>query len=221
MDDEEESGVTRPTWTWRITNYSHLPDPNRPEQDKALSWVRCSVEGQPGAVVRLMAADTVTEHDVIGAEAGTRPDYGPYFCELGPLKAGWYTLEVEGIDAAVTLWLDGAASAAVDLVPGKPSLAVAPVERLPHVLLLGQTMTHRGNFLALTRYVARFGAVVTFDPDEAAAAEHVILIGSTQLISAEIEEQLRQRGVRVERAQGDIAAQLDGAIAAGTPFLCP
>jgi hypothetical protein len=219
MRDDERAGWTFPVWTWRVTNYSMPSDPDQPQTEKVASWVRCAVEGQPGAVVRLVARDPTPDQETLTAEAGSRPDYGPDVCELGPVKAGWYRVEVQDIDAAVDLWLDGLASAAVTFVPVRPMVPVKPADRLPHVLLLGQLMAHQGNFLALTRYVAAFGATVTFDPQEAARAEHAILIGAPQLVSAEVEQQLRMAGVRVERAQGDIAAQLDAAIEAGDPFL--
>jgi hypothetical protein len=219
MSDDGGALPAFATWTWRVTNHAIQPDPNQPDPARALSWVRCSVEGQPDAVVHLAAEGSTVEQASLTARAGSRPDYGPFFCELGPLKAGWYRLTVEGIDASVALWLDGSASATVSLLPVNPLLSLKPAERLPHVLLLGQTMAHQGNFLALTRYVARFGAVVTFDPQEAARADHAILIGSTQLVSAEVEQQLQAAGICVERVQGDIAAQLDGAVAAGSPFL--
>jgi hypothetical protein len=221
MSDDVHALHTFPGWIWRVTNYSRLPDPNLPEPARALSWVRCSVEEWPGALVRLTSEVSTPEQVSVTARTGSRPDYGPFFCELGPLKAGYYTLEVEGLDAQVALWLDGSASASVTFVPVKPTLSMPPAERLPHVLLLGQIMAHQGNFLALTRYVARFGAVVTFDPQEATQAEHVILVGSTQLVSAEVERQLLRSGIRVERVQGDIAAQLDRSVANGTPFLSP
>jgi hypothetical protein len=216
MSEEVPTLTAFSAWTWRVTNYSTLPDPNQPKPARALSWVRCSVEGRPDAMVRLTSESATPEQRAFAAKAGSRPDFGPYFCELGPLEAGWYVLEVEGIDASVSLWLDGTASATVVYVPITTS-----TERLPHVLLLGQIMALQENFLALTRYVAKFGAVVTFDSQEAALAEHAILVGSVQLISEAVEQRLLEAGVRVERAQGDIAAQLDRAIQAGTPFLNP
>jgi hypothetical protein len=216
---DDEGILISPAWTWRVTNYSMLPEQNETEPAKALSWVRCSVEGQTGTIVQLIAEDPAADQEILGAEIGSRPDYGPYFCELGPVKAGWYTLKVEGLDVALTIWLDGSASATVTLVPIDSSMPLKPVEKLPHVLLLNQLMGNKGNFLALTRYVARFGAVVTFDPDEAAQAEHVILVGSTHLVSKAVEQRLLKAGICVERVQGDIAAQLDGAIELGTPFL--
>jgi hypothetical protein len=175
LSHDEPNLQVIPAGSWRITNYAL-----QPATDGAVSWVRCSVEGRAGAVVRLTPADPGAEATVWTAEAGSRPEWGPYFCELGPVK---------------------------------------PVEMVPHVLLLGKLMTHKGNFLALTRYVARFGAVVTFEPEEAARAEHVILVGAAPLVSEEVEQQLQAAGARVERAQGDIAAVLDGAVAAGSPFL--
>jgi hypothetical protein len=219
MRDDERTEWMFPAWTWRVTNYSMPLDPDQPQTEKAISWVRCTVEGQPDAVVHLAARDPLPDQEILAAQVGSRPEYGPFACELGPVKAGWYRVEVEAINAAVDFWLDGLSSAAVTFEPIKPMVPVEPAEKLPHVLLLGQLMAHEGNFLALTRYVARFGAIVTFDPQEAARAEHVILIGAPQLVSADIERQLRMTGVRVERAQGDIAAQLDAAIEAGDPLL--
>lgn len=216
MSHDESSLETTSAGSWRITNYAL-----QPATESALSWVRCSVEGRLGAVVRLVPADPEAEATVWTAEAGSRPEWGPYFCEVGPVKAGRYRLSVEGLGLAVDLWLDGRGSAAVVFEPAGLGVPVQPVEQVPPVLLLGKLMTHKGNFLALTRYVARFGAVVTFDAEEAAQAEHVILVGAAQLVSDEVEQQLRAAGVRVERAQGDIAAQLDAAVTAGSPFLTP
>jgi hypothetical protein len=214
LSHDEPNLQVIPAGSWRITNYAL-----QPATDGAVSWVRCSVEGRAGAVVRLTPADPGAEATVWTAEAGSRPEWGPYFCELGPVKAGHYTLGVEDLGLAVNLWLDGRGSAAVVFEPGSFGVPVKPVEMVPHVLLLGKLMTHKGNFLALTRYVARFGAVVTFEPEEAARAEHVILVGAAPLVSEEVEQQLQAAGARVERAQGDIAAVLDGAVAAGSPFL--
>jgi len=214
LSHDEPIPEAMPAGSWRITNYAL-----QPATEGALSWVRCSVEGRPGAVVRLAPGDPVAEEAAWTAEAGSRPEWGPYFCELGPVKAGRYTLSVDGLGLAVDLWLDGRGSAAVVFEPGGFGAPIQPVEKVPHVLLLGQLMGHEGNFLALTRYVARFDAVVTFDPEEAARAEHIILIGAAHLVSEEIEQQLRAAGVRVERAQGDIAAVLDQAVAAGSPYL--
>ncbi len=217
MSDEPFS----PAWKWQVTNHSMPLEPDAPEADRGVSWVRCSVEGQPGAAVHLAPAEASLDAAVLTEETGSRPDYGPFFCELGPLKAGWYRLEVEGIGIPIDLWLDGRASAAVAFAPVEPLAPPESVEKLPHVLLLGQLMGHQGNFLALTRYVAKFGAVVTFDPQEAARAGHAILIGSTALVGADVEQRLQAAGVRVERAQGDIAARLDAATNAETPFLSP
>ena len=205
-------------WTWRITNYSAQVDTGQ-----SISWVRCSVEGQAGVNVWLTAdllpGDAGTDPLTLSGETGSRPDYGPYFCEIGPLKAGHYTLTVEILDLLVPLWLDGAASATVIFAPVETSRSSGTASSLSRVLLLGRLMTSQANFLALTRYVARFGAVVTFDPEQAALAEHVILIGSPQLVGDEIEQRLEQAGIRVERAQGTIAALLDQAVAADNPFL--
>lgn len=196
--------------TWRVTNYA-----TRSDTGQALSWVRCSVRGQKGATVRLRSQDGAV---TLSAEVGSRPEYGPYFCELGPVAAGRYTVAVAGLDVALNLWLDGTAPATVELAPAERTVGL-PATKIAHAVLLGRMMAHRGNFLALTRYVAHFDAVVTFEQDEAAQAEHVILIGAPRLVSRQVEEQLRQAGVRVERAQGDIAAQLDRAVGAGVPFL--
>ena len=205
-------------WAWRITNYSAQVD-----MGEAISWVRCSVEGQVGVKVWLTANfppdDAGDAPLTLSGETGSRPDYGPYFCEIGPVKAGNYTLTVETLDLLVPLWLDGTASATVVFAPVETLRSSGTASKLPPVLLLGQLMTSRANFLALTRYVAHFDAVVTFDPDQAALAEHVILIGSPQLVSEEIEQRLKQAGLCVERAQGTIAALLDQAVAADNPFL--
>ncbi len=219
MSNDEATPEISPQWRWRIVNYAV-----RPESDEALSWVRCSVAGQSGTTVRLTADEPASEQPALTAITGSRPAYGPHFCELGPVSAGDYTLTFEGLDLSVALWLDGRNSASVILEPTGLTTPVAPIgpaDRVPHVLLLGQLMSHRGSFLALIRYVAHFGAAVTFDPEEAAGAEHAILVGAEHLVSGAVEDRLRQAGVRVERAQGDIAAQLDGAIAADTPFLFP
>lgn len=213
---DDEFGVATPAWSWQITNYAL-----QPATEGTKSWVRCAVEGRPGTVVRLAAQDAGPEPPAWTAVAGSRPEWGPDFCELGPVPAGRYTLSVEDLGLAVDLWLDGSGSAAVIFAPTGLGVPAEPVEKVPHVLLLGQLMGHEGNFLALTRYVARFGAVVTLDPEEAARAEHVILVGAAQLVSEAVEQQLRAVGVRVERAQGDIAAQLDAAVSAETPFLAP
>jgi hypothetical protein len=205
-------------WTWRITNYSAQVGTG-----KAISWVRCSVEGHPGVKVWLTADllpdDAGTAPLTLSAQTGSRPDYGPYFCEIGPVKAGHYTLTVEILDVLAPLWLDGTASATVIFAPVATLRSPGAGSSLPPVLLLGQLMASQANFLALTRYVAHFGAVVTFDPDEAVLAKHVILIGSPQLVSEEIEKRLKQAGVRVERAQGTIAELLDRTVAADSPFL--
>lgn len=195
-----------PAWISRVTNLSGAVDTG-----KAGSWLRCSVEGRSRVAVHLTSILPAAEHTALTA---SRPEYGPFYCEIGPLKAGRYTLTVDGLDVVVPLWLDGRASAAVAFAP-----APLPALGAGHVLLLGQMMGSQANFLALTRYVARFQAVVTFAPGEAMQAEHVILIGSPQLVSQAVEQQLRDAGVRVERAQGDIAGLLDRAVAAGVPFI--
>ena len=216
MSNNELGIGTPPAWSWQITNYAL-----QPATEGATSWVRCAVEGRPGTVVRLEADDAGPDAAAWAAVSGSRPEWGAGFCELGPVPAGRYTLSIEDLGLAVDLWLDGSGSAAVVFEPTGLGAPVEPVEKAPHVLLLGQLMGHEGNFLALTRYVARFGAVVTLDPAEATQAEHVILVGAAHLIGEQVEQQLRAAGVRVERAEGDIAAQLDAAVTAETPFLAP
>jgi hypothetical protein len=208
MSDEERTLARNPTsspgWTWQVSSPGTLV-----ETDESLSWVRCSVEGHAGALVRLTSRDGQTD---LLAEAGASPAYGPCYCELGPVGAGWYTLSVEGLGLAMDLWLDGSAPATVSFTS---------VQKVPHMLLLGRLMANQGNFLALTRYVACFGAVVAFDPKEAEGAKHVILIGAPHLVSKDIEQQVRMGGARVERAEGDIGAQLDRAVESGNPYLSP
>lgn len=213
MSDDTATERAPAAWTWRVVNYAGPVDTG-----KAVSWVRCAVEGQTDVEVVLAAELPPGDAPFsLTAQTGSRPDYGPYACELGPVKAGNYTLAVAGVGAPMRLWLDGSQAAAASLVPAR-----GPVEgELPysHVLLLGQLMTNQANFLALTRYVACFGAVVTFDPQQAMLAEHVIVVGSPQLVSEAVEDRVRAAGVHVERAQGNIAGLLDRAVAEGSPLI--
>ena len=109
MDGGGHSQGVAHGWMWRITNYADQRDTGR-----ALSWVHCSVEGRYGASVSLSSKDGCTN---LKAVVGSSPHYGPFFCELGPVRAGLYVLKVEGLDVALDLWLDGSANASVIFTP--------------------------------------------------------------------------------------------------------
>lgn len=191
-----------PSWTWRVTSSA-----GQEETSSQLSWVRCAVVGCDGVTVRLASCDGRLE---LISETGSRPEYGPYFCQLGPVKSGWYTLSVEGAGGTVDLWLDGTGSATVTF---------SPIHQIAHIVFLGSMLTRHDDLLALTRYVARFGAVVTFDAEEAARGAHVVMAAFAHELGEAMTRQLQGSGSLVEWVRDGLASHLEGAVQAGTQYL--
>jgi hypothetical protein len=122
-----------------------VPSPT-PYQPVATQWSGRIVENHSGAQATEHANSAIAVvidgklwHDVeirsngwgTTTETGTKPDYGPYACEFGGLRAATYTITPKGLGASVQITMDGWGWAMVrfEQVPvSTPEPAFPPVE---------------------------------------------------------------------------------------------
>jgi len=161
------------------------------------------VKGGSGLTLTLAGPDGSQQGPV-----GNDEDYR--FAGLG---AGIYRVEVAGTGVAQDgIVLDGENQLTIDFV-----LAPAP-KTLDHYLLVGNLARTQDDFLAVLQYVKRFQPPLGNDPNEARTAQHVTILGATNMISAAVEEGLREAGCQVQRIEGDYAGGLGKLLAAGRAY---
>lgn len=91
------AAITENTSTSTPTNAGH-------------SLVIVSVVDQPAQPVRLYTPYWSGATN----RTGTKPEYGPFACEFGPLQAGTYTVEPEGLGIRRDVWVDGSGRAQLE-----------------------------------------------------------------------------------------------------------
>ncbi|MBU1879816.1 MAG: hypothetical protein KJ734_12760, partial [Chloroflexi bacterium] len=100
---------SRLVWNGRVTrNTSREPQPTGAK----FSSIVVTVAGKNGLPVRLNAGDWS-----IAGYTGTKPEYGPFAVEFSTLPGGTYTVEPLGLDATVSVFVDGGGSAVVEFTP--------------------------------------------------------------------------------------------------------
>jgi hypothetical protein len=86
-----------PTWHVRVPLNTTVPG----------NWfavIRVSVEGRLGMPVRITIVDEDEEEPwSVTCLTGTKPEYGPYFCEFSPLIPAEYIISPEGLDIATNV----------------------------------------------------------------------------------------------------------------------
>jgi hypothetical protein len=135
------------------------------------------------------------------------------------VPAGVYVLAIEGTGVfSSPLTVDGAQPAVVDLEAPPPlgdkALARYILFGAPGSARTAVHLAQSRNLLAM--YLPTFG----FNPDEAAAAQSVIIVGGLADVGQEVEDRLAAAGCRVERIQGDaqqVAAGLERVLNPGGP----
>jgi len=121
---------------------------------------------------------------------------------------------------------DGGRALAVFWQPAPPLQELSTGERkgIHHYLLFprGEWGVSERYWQAAFNYVKRFLPTCGFDPQEAASAHHVTIIGNSQGVDETVEAELRASGCRVERISGldgeEIKRILDGLARAGKRF---
>jgi len=101
------------------------------------SLIIVSVIGEPDLPVRLFTpywSGTTNR-------TGTKPEYGPFACEFGPLQAGTYTVEPEGLGVRRDVWVDGSGQARlefrrIDVGTANSTIAGTVRNGVGHVLIL-------------------------------------------------------------------------------------
>ena len=158
-----------------------------------------------GRVIMLSAEGAEVARQVIGPEG---------FYRFEELAAGTYVVAVEGTGIqSAPIVLDGMAPAMVDLaLPVEPEvpeelekIEEAEEKVLAEYVLFGPPAapgTPTSLLLALDYLLARKPAF-GFRPEEARAAQRVLIIGDVEAVSAEAEAALRAAGCEVERIAGD------------------
>lgn len=90
-----------PTPGWHVRIPSNVTVPG--------NWfaiIRVSVEGRVGMPVRITIITDDTEEEEPWSTTcltGTKPEYGPYFCEFSPLIPAQYIISLEAFDIATTV----------------------------------------------------------------------------------------------------------------------
>ena len=122
---------------------------------------------------------------------------------LRPLGGGAYVVDPEGLEAQATIQIDGSRIVWVVFLSATPVAGIAGSAATPktaaHVLLVGAMPADRASYLVLLRYIARFQPTIAATVAEAAAGEHVTIIGSELTVSSAAEATLAGAGATVER----------------------
>lgn len=88
---------TSPALTWRVTVPTNITLPG--------NWfavIRVSVQGLLRQPVHLTMVTTGNPYRAT-CLTGSKPEYGPYFCEFAPIIPGQYQLTADGVDVSTTL----------------------------------------------------------------------------------------------------------------------
>ncbi len=89
---------TPPAASWHVRVPSNITLPG--------NWfavIRVSVEGLLRQPVRLTIVTTDANPYSTTCLTGSKPEYGPYYCEFAPLIPGRYTIAPEGLDVSTTI----------------------------------------------------------------------------------------------------------------------
>jgi hypothetical protein len=92
------STPTPPSPTWRVRIPTNVTLPG--------NWfavIRVSVDGLLRQPVHLTMVTTGSNPYRATCLTGSKPEYGPYFCEFAPLIPGQYQLTADGVDVSTTL----------------------------------------------------------------------------------------------------------------------
>jgi hypothetical protein len=92
------TSTATPTSTWRVRVPVNTTVPG--------NWfavIRVSVEGKAGTPVRITIIDDHEEPWSATCLTGSKPEYGPYFCEFSPLIPAQYIISPEGLDIMATV----------------------------------------------------------------------------------------------------------------------
>jgi hypothetical protein len=177
---------------------SVTPDPNdvRLDRKAVIKGTVKDAKGQPasGVTVILLLSDQELERAATDTNGQFRFD---------ALGAGSYklkTLQPSAISSEIAV--DGNSLYLIDVSLPEEAAAVQP---MAHYLLFGPTGTpgNPANFRLARRYILASGAVAGFNPDEAACASRVTIVGDEQAVSSDVEEKLKKAGIEVTRLSGD------------------
>ena len=211
--EEQELELTMPEWSWQIT---------QTESDKGFSIVRCSVEGCSNLPVRIW---NPTWKGIEG-RTGSKPEYGPFFCELAPLGPGRYFLQVEGVSPYIELELKSNVITCVEFVrttrqQAAPKAPVIATDKgLHRYLLLARPFTSKEDLLAAMRFMRVHQPACGFSITEARWAEEVIIVGADGVRVTERDQALlNESGCSVKRIDHDIAGALNRLADMGEPFI--
>ncbi len=90
--------TTTPTSGWRV----RVPV-NTTVSGNWFAVIRVSVEGQKGLPVRITIVTTDPKPWSTTCLTGSKPEYGPYFCEFAPLILGQYIISPAGLEISTTV----------------------------------------------------------------------------------------------------------------------
>ncbi len=177
------------------------------------SIIEGTVRNGEGLILRLVQEGTVLVEGALGASGAFRlKGLGPgdYFVQV--LRPG----EAEPVAMAGPISVDGSNRRQVDLTAPAPPPAPSPERTSPlsHYLLFPPADRPESQVLLtlLAPVIAEQGLAFGFQPQEAAQAQEVTLVGGPELIPPAVEEELRQAGVTVRRLSGspeEILAGMD------------
>lgn len=218
---EEETPEEHPQpierWTYKVEQTGIGP---------GFGVIRCSVKGRKGVKIRVWADGWSGET----VESGSKPEYGPYACELSPLGSGRYYLSAEelGIDRIIVN-LDGVHVVWVTFAPAQAepekeekledeekSTPVSPVHgpaKEELYLFLAEVPIQKSDLLMLMNYISKFSPKVGDSVEEAGKSEKVVVI------SGSVDDALRQilegEGAKVCFASPPFSDNLEKALSSG------
>ncbi len=218
---EEETPEEHPQpierWTYKVEQTGIGP---------GFGVIRCSVKGRKGVKIRVWADGWSGET----VESGSKPEYGPYACELSPLGSGRYYLSAEelGIDRIIVN-LDGVHVVWVTFAPAQAepekeekledeekSTPVSPVHgpaKEELYLFLAEVPIQKSDLLMLMNYISKFSPKVGDSVEEAGKSEKVVVI------SGSVDDALRQilegEGAKVCFAAPPFSGNLEEALSSG------
>ncbi len=177
------------------------------------SIIEGTVRNGEGLILRLVQEGKVLVEGPLGASGAFRlKGLGPgdYFVQV--LRPG----ETDPVAMAGPISVDGSNRRQVDLTAPAPppSPGQEHISPLVHYLLFppGDRPESQVLLTLLAPVIAEQGLAFGFQPQEAAQAQEVTLVGGPELIPAAVEEELRQAGVSVRRLSGspeEILAGMD------------
>ena len=177
------------------------------------SIIEGTVRNGEGLILRLVQEGAVLVEGPLGASGAFRlKGLGPgdYFVQV--LWPG----ETEPVAMAGPISVDGSNRRQVDLTVPAPPPAPSQEHASPltHYLLFPPADRPESQVLLtlLAPVIAEQGLAFGFQPQEAAQAQEVTLVGGPELIPLTVEEELRQAGVAVRRLSGspeEILAGMD------------